>query len=75
MADRVRVAVLISGRGSNMLALAEHKRRDPDRDGGGILAGQLRQADRSSDPLEHVRLVPVTEQFLAEAGPLRRGAD
>lgn len=31
MADRVRVAVLISGRGSNMLALAEHKRRDPDR--------------------------------------------
>lgn len=31
MAERVRVAVLISGRGSNMLALAEHKRRDPDR--------------------------------------------
>jgi len=31
MADRVRVAVLISGRGSNMLALAEHRRRDPDR--------------------------------------------
>jgi phosphoribosylglycinamide formyltransferase 1 len=31
MADRVRVAVLISGRGSNMLALSEHKRRDPDR--------------------------------------------
>jgi phosphoribosylglycinamide formyltransferase 1 len=31
MADRVRVAVLISGRGSNLLALAEHKRRDPDR--------------------------------------------
>ena len=31
MRDRVRVAVLISGRGSNMLALAEHKRRDPDR--------------------------------------------
>ena len=31
MADKVRVAVLISGRGSNMLALAEHKRRDPDR--------------------------------------------
>ena len=31
MADRVRVAVLISGRGSNMLALAEHKRRDPER--------------------------------------------
>ena len=31
MADRVRVAVLISGRGTNMLALAEHKRRDPDR--------------------------------------------
>jgi formyltetrahydrofolate-dependent phosphoribosylglycinamide formyltransferase len=31
MAERVRVAVLISGRGSNLLALAEHKRRDPDR--------------------------------------------
>ena len=30
MADRVRVAVLISGRGSNMLALSEHKRRDPE---------------------------------------------
>jgi phosphoribosylglycinamide formyltransferase 1 len=27
----VRVAVLISGRGSNMLALSEHKRRDPQR--------------------------------------------
>ncbi len=31
MADPVRVAVLLSGRGSNMLALAEHRRRDPDR--------------------------------------------
>lgn len=31
MAERVPVAVLISGRGSNMLALAEYKRRDPDR--------------------------------------------
>lgn len=31
MADKVRVAVLISGRGSNMLALSEHKRRDPER--------------------------------------------
>jgi formyltetrahydrofolate-dependent phosphoribosylglycinamide formyltransferase len=31
MADRVRVAILISGRGSNMLAISEHKRRDPDR--------------------------------------------
>ncbi|HEX9933420.1 MAG TPA: phosphoribosylglycinamide formyltransferase [Allosphingosinicella sp.] len=31
MADKVRVAVLLSGRGSNMLALSEHKRRDPDR--------------------------------------------
>jgi phosphoribosylglycinamide formyltransferase 1 len=31
MADKVRVAVLISGRGSNMLALSEHKRRDPAR--------------------------------------------
>ena len=31
MADKVRVAVLISGRGSNMLALSEHKRREPDR--------------------------------------------
>ena len=31
MADKVRVAVLISGRGSNMLALSEHRRRDPDR--------------------------------------------
>ena len=31
MADPVRVAVLISGRGSNMLALAEYKRRDPHR--------------------------------------------
>ena len=31
MADKVRVAVLISGRGSNMLALAEYRRRDPGR--------------------------------------------
>ena len=31
MADKVRVAVLISGRGTNMLALSEHKRRDPER--------------------------------------------
>jgi formyltetrahydrofolate-dependent phosphoribosylglycinamide formyltransferase len=31
MAETVRVAVLISGRGSNMLALSEHRRRDPDR--------------------------------------------
>ena len=31
MSDPVRVAVLISGRGSNMLALSEYKRRDPHR--------------------------------------------
>ena len=31
MADKVRVAVLLSGRGSNMLALSEYRRRDPDR--------------------------------------------
>ena len=31
MADKIRVAVLLSGRGSNMLALSEYKRRDPDR--------------------------------------------
>ncbi|TMJ19097.1 MAG: phosphoribosylglycinamide formyltransferase [Alphaproteobacteria bacterium] len=31
MADRVRVAVLLSGRGTNMLALAEYRRRDPER--------------------------------------------
>ncbi|HEX8217156.1 MAG TPA: phosphoribosylglycinamide formyltransferase [Allosphingosinicella sp.] len=31
MAEKVRVAVLLSGRGSNMLALSEHKRREPDR--------------------------------------------
>src|SRR5207253_6247051 len=31
MFEPVRVAVLISGRGSNMLALSEHKRRDPER--------------------------------------------
>jgi formyltetrahydrofolate-dependent phosphoribosylglycinamide formyltransferase len=31
MAEPVRVGVLISGRGSNMLALSEHKRRDPAR--------------------------------------------
>jgi phosphoribosylglycinamide formyltransferase-1 len=31
MADKVRVAVLLSGRGSNMVALAEHRRRDPER--------------------------------------------
>jgi formyltetrahydrofolate-dependent phosphoribosylglycinamide formyltransferase len=29
MAERVRVGVLISGRGSNMIALSEHKRREP----------------------------------------------
>jgi len=28
MAERIRVGVLISGRGSNMIALAEHKRRE-----------------------------------------------
>lgn len=31
MPDPVRVGVLISGRGTNMLALAEHRRRDPHR--------------------------------------------
>lgn len=31
MVDPVRVGILISGRGSNMLALAEHRRRDPAR--------------------------------------------
>ena len=31
MADKVRVGILVSGRGSNMLALSEYKRRDPDR--------------------------------------------
>src|SRR3978361_1329831 len=31
MAEKVRVAVLLSGRGSNMLALSAYKRRDPDR--------------------------------------------
>ena len=31
MVDRVRVGVLASGRGSNMVALAEHRRRDPGR--------------------------------------------
>ena len=31
MAEKVRVAVLLSGRGSNMLALSEYKRRDPER--------------------------------------------
>ena len=30
-AEKVRVAVLISGRGSNMLALSEYRRRDQDR--------------------------------------------
>lgn len=31
MAEKVRVGVLISGRGSNMLALSEHRRRDAER--------------------------------------------
>src|SRR4051812_38804356 len=31
MAEKVRVAALISGRGSNLLALSEYRRRDPDR--------------------------------------------
>ena len=31
MTEPVRVAVLLSGRGSNMLALSEYKRRDPER--------------------------------------------
>ena len=31
MHDRVRVGVLLSGRGTNLAALAEHRRRDPDR--------------------------------------------
>ena len=31
MAERIRVGVLISGRGSNMVAIAEHKRRNPNR--------------------------------------------
>jgi formyltetrahydrofolate-dependent phosphoribosylglycinamide formyltransferase len=31
VAEKVRVGVLISGRGTNMLALAEHRRRDPGR--------------------------------------------
>lgn len=39
MAEKVRVAVLISGRGSNMLALSEYKRRDPDRNYEIVLVG------------------------------------
>jgi phosphoribosylglycinamide formyltransferase-1 len=31
MAEKVRVAILLSGRGSNMLALSEYRRRDPGR--------------------------------------------
>jgi phosphoribosylglycinamide formyltransferase-1 len=31
MADKIRVAVLLSGRGSNMIALSEYRRRDPGR--------------------------------------------
>ena len=31
MAEKVRVAVLLSGRGTNMLALSEYKRRHPER--------------------------------------------
>lgn len=31
MVEKIRVAVLLSGRGSNMLALSEYKRRDSDR--------------------------------------------
>jgi len=31
MAERLQVGVLISGRGSNMVAISEHKRRDPER--------------------------------------------
>jgi phosphoribosylglycinamide formyltransferase-1 len=31
VAEKLRVAVLISGRGSNMVAISEHKRRDPER--------------------------------------------
>jgi formyltetrahydrofolate-dependent phosphoribosylglycinamide formyltransferase len=31
MAERVRVGVLLSGRGTNMVALSEYRRRDPDR--------------------------------------------
>jgi len=31
MAERIRVAVLLSGRGSNMRALSEYRRRDPER--------------------------------------------
>ena len=31
MADRIRVGILLSGRGSNFEAIAEHRRKDPDR--------------------------------------------
>jgi formyltetrahydrofolate-dependent phosphoribosylglycinamide formyltransferase len=31
MADRIRVGVLLSGRGSNFEAIAEYRRKDPDR--------------------------------------------
>ncbi len=31
MADPVRVGILVSGRGTNMAALADYRRRDPDR--------------------------------------------
>jgi formyltetrahydrofolate-dependent phosphoribosylglycinamide formyltransferase len=31
MTEKLKVAVLLSGRGSNMLALSEHKRKDPER--------------------------------------------
>lgn len=46
MAEPVRVGVLLSGRGSNMLALAEHRRRDPDRPYRIVLAASNRPAAR-----------------------------
>ena len=50
MADKVRVAVLISGRGSNMLALSEHKRRDPDRPYDIALRDVIRSIEHGKGP-------------------------
>jgi phosphoribosylglycinamide formyltransferase-1 len=81
MAEPVRVAVLISGRGSNMVALSEHKRRDPARsyrialvasnvpDARGLVVAKrlgLKTWTKSHDGMARVEFEALLEAALAE---------